>query len=299
MGIPIYVYTDHRTLQNFDTQRDLSRRQLRWQEFMSQYDMTITYIPGEDNSVADALSRVPEGAFPGESVDELTPHFSSQCANETPGIHATFSITADPSVLDTIRNGYSGDEFCKKVILSAPSTAGISTSNGLWYIGDRLLIPRAGTIREDLFRLAHDTAGHFGADKSYATLRDAYYWPNMRRDLEKAYIPSCTDCLHNKSATTKPSGPLHPLPIPDGRGDSVAIDFIGPLPLDEGYNCILSMTDRLGSDIRIIPTRIDITAEDLALLFFNHWYCENSLPKDIISNRDKLFVSNSGQHSTN
>jgi hypothetical protein len=113
----------------------------------------------------------------------------------------------------------------------------------------------------------------------------------MQHNLEKAYIPSCTDCLHNKSATTKPSGPLHPLPIPDGRGDSVAIDFIGPLPLDEHYNCILSMTDRLRSDIRIIPTRIDIMVEDLALLFFNHWYCKNGLPKDIISNCDKLFLS--------
>ena len=51
------------------------------------------------------------------------------------------------------------------------------------------------------------------------------------------------------------------------------------------------MTDRLGSDIRIIPTRIDITVEDLALLFFNHWYCENGLPKDIVSDCDKLFLS--------
>jgi len=56
LGIPIVVYTDHRTLENFDMQHDLSCRQLRWQEFMSQYDMTIVYIPGEDNSVADALS---------------------------------------------------------------------------------------------------------------------------------------------------------------------------------------------------------------------------------------------------
>jgi hypothetical protein len=207
------------------------------------------------------------------------------------GVHATLSITTDPSVLRTIQNGYMNDEFCKKVILSAPSIKGISTANGLWYIGDRLLIPRSGSIREDLFRLAHDTSGHFGADKSYATLRDAYYWPNMRRDLEKAYIPSCTECSQNKSSTNKPTGPLHPLPIPDSRGDSVAMDFIGPLPLDENYNCILSMTDRLGSDIQIIPTRIDITAEDLALLFFNHWYCENGLPKDIVSDRDKLFVS--------
>ena len=51
------------------------------------------------------------------------------------------------------------------------------------------------------------------------------------------------------------------------------------------------MTDRLRSDIQIIPTHIDITVEDLALLFFNHCYCENGLPKDIISDRDKLFLS--------
>jgi hypothetical protein len=38
---------------------------------MSQYDMTIMYIPGEDNTVADALSRVPDGAFPGESPEKL------------------------------------------------------------------------------------------------------------------------------------------------------------------------------------------------------------------------------------
>jgi len=37
---------------------------------------------------------------------------------------------------------------------------------------------------------------------------------------------------------------------------------------------------------------VNITVEDLALLFFNNWYCENDLPKEIISDRDKLFVSN-------
>jgi hypothetical protein len=83
-------------------------------------------------------------------------------------------------------------------------------------MGDRLLIPRTGTICEDLFRLAHDLSGHFGADKSYATLRDAYYWPNMRRDLETSYILpvriACKTnhllrnrpvlCIHSQSQTT-------------------------------------------------------------------------------------------------
>lgn len=63
LGAEFYVYTDHRTLENFDSQKDLSRRQLRWQEFLSQYDMTITYIRGEDNTVADALSRLPPNTF--------------------------------------------------------------------------------------------------------------------------------------------------------------------------------------------------------------------------------------------
>ena len=46
LGTQFLVYTDHRTLEIFNTQKDLSRRQLQWQEFLSQYDMSITYIHG-------------------------------------------------------------------------------------------------------------------------------------------------------------------------------------------------------------------------------------------------------------
>ena len=147
-------------------------------------------------------------------------------------------------------------------------------TNNLWYIGDHLLIPCFGIIQEYLFHLAHDTAGHFRADKSY--------WPNMHWDLEKSYISLCPDCLCNKSSTWKHIGPLCPLPIPNDCGDSITLDFIGPLPLDDSFNYILTMTDWLGLDIRIIPTQVDINTEDLTLLFFNNWYCENGLPKEII-----------------
>jgi len=69
------------------------------------------------------------------------------------------------------------------------------------------------------------------------------------------------------------------------------MDFISPLPMDNNCDCILSITDRLGADIRIIPTRMDISAEDLAVVFFDNWYCENGLPSNIVCDRDKLFVS--------
>jgi hypothetical protein len=68
------------------------------------------------------------------------------------------------------------------------------------------------------------------------------------------------------------------------------MDFIGPLPVDNNCNCILSIIDRLGADICIIPTQIDITAEDLAVVFFNNWYCENGLPNEIICDCNKLFI---------
>ena len=59
LGTHIHIYTDHKTLQNFDTQKDLSLRQARWMEYLSQYEYSITYIRGEDNTVADALSQMP------------------------------------------------------------------------------------------------------------------------------------------------------------------------------------------------------------------------------------------------
>ena len=76
------------------------------------------------------------------------------------------------------------------------------------------------------------------------------------------------------------------------------MDFIGPPPLDQGHNTILTITDHLGSDIRIIPTSSSLTAKELAVLFFNKWYCENGLPSDIVSDKDKIFMSNFWKHLT-
>ena len=167
----------------------------------------------------------------------------------------------------------------------------IHKNNNFWFIGDWLVIPDVKNVKETLFHLTHNTLGHFGSDKSYSSLCDSFYWPNMCCDLETAYIPSCTDCQRNKSKTTCPIIPLHPLPIPNARCDSVMIDFIGPLPKDNGFHTIIMFADRLGSNIQIIPTVSTLTAEQLAELFFQKWYCENGLPLDIVSNRDKLFMS--------
>lgn len=79
--------------------------------------------------------------------------------------------------------------------------------------------------------------------------------------------------------------------MPDGRCESVGIDFVGPLPDDEGFNCLVTMTCYLGSDVCVSPCHSDISAEDFAVLFLCDWYCENGLPSSIIFDRDKIFIS--------
>ena len=61
--------------------------------------------------------------------------------------------------------------------------------------------------------------------------------------------------------------------------------------MDEGHDCILTITDRVGADLRLIECNLTMSAEDLALAFFNNWYCENGLPLNMFCDRDKLFMS--------
>ena len=224
---------DHRALENFNLQRDLSRRQCRWQEFLSQYDYTITYIKGEDNTVADTMSCLPD--------DSMT---NSPLPTDPDNIllASVFSIATDNKVLQMIKDEYKLDPFCVKLNDAPDSCPGLCMVDRLMYLGDHLIIPQHGDIWETLFLLAHDSLRHFGFEKSYSALRDSYYWPQMRKDLEEAYIPSCTACQQNKTPTQKPVGPLHPTPVPDGRFKSIAIDFVGPLPRDEGFNKIITIT---------------------------------------------------------
>jgi hypothetical protein len=56
----VICQTDHKPLQAFMLQPNLSPRQVRWQAFMSEYILQVSYVPGNDNDFADGLSRRPD-----------------------------------------------------------------------------------------------------------------------------------------------------------------------------------------------------------------------------------------------
>ena len=57
-GMTFIIRTDHKSLEHIPTQKHLSRRMVRWIEYLQQFNFKIEYKPGKDNVVADALSRL-------------------------------------------------------------------------------------------------------------------------------------------------------------------------------------------------------------------------------------------------
>jgi len=58
-GSEFTVVTDHNPLVHLPTQPNLSRRQVRWVEYLQRFNFKWVYKPGKGNSAADALSRNP------------------------------------------------------------------------------------------------------------------------------------------------------------------------------------------------------------------------------------------------
>jgi hypothetical protein len=176
-------------------------------EFLSQYDTSINCILGSKNFVTDALSHLPQPFF--YSIASI---FSSPSLNKA----CKTTLTLDSNLLSAIKTGYSSDPFITKLTRASASLDIVKQRDGFWFINDCLVISNIKHVCEILFHLTHDNLGHFSSNKSMTALRNSFYWPNMHQDLETAYIPLCPACQVNKSKTTKPIGPLHPLPIPDG-----------------------------------------------------------------------------------
>ena len=53
----LVIYTDHKALEYFMSSKNLTARQARWSEVLSQFFFQIMYRPGRKNELADALSR--------------------------------------------------------------------------------------------------------------------------------------------------------------------------------------------------------------------------------------------------
>jgi hypothetical protein len=64
-GAKFIWITDHKGLIHILRQKDLSGRQARWMEKISEFNFEVEYAPGIENVLADALSRLYSNDTPG------------------------------------------------------------------------------------------------------------------------------------------------------------------------------------------------------------------------------------------
>ncbi|KAA8499909.1 Transposon Ty3-I Gag-Pol polyprotein [Porphyridium purpureum] len=267
-GAKFVLHTDHEALKHLMTQKELNGRQARWLDFLAEFDITIDYVKGKSNVVADALSRKPE-------LHAL--EYQVRCDEFGTGFQAFVgSYSSDPDFGTLMGDLLTHQDF--------------RTEAGLLYLTNRVCVPRK--FRERVMQLHHDipTAGHRGADTTYASLITRFYWPKMKRDVSR-FVKTCHACQVTKSEN-RSFGKLKPLSIPEGPWVDISMDFVTELPRSEGScDAIMTVVDRYSKMALFIPTRKDLTAKRCADLFVKHVVSRFGYPKSIVSDRDPLFTS--------
>jgi len=64
---------------------------------------------------------------------------------------------------------------------------------------------------------------HFGRDKTYLLLSDHFYWPKMRRDVER-FVQRCTTC-HKAKSKLNPHDLYTSLPTPSAPWEDISFCF--------------------------------------------------------------------------
>ena len=285
-----HLLCDNAAVTFIQRQPELTPQQARWILRLSEYDYTITHIPGVANVVADALSRRPDLA--------PTPPSPPPAASSPPAVFlAALSIfDGNRAALDdyVVRAGLSDPSY-QALLQQPPSDHTIH--DGLLYLrgtattAARLCVPR-GPGRQVLLAEAHDgpSGGHLGRDKVLDRIKRNFYWPGMDSDVA-AYVTSCPSCQAHKPANSVPIGLLHPLPVPLTPWESVSLDFTH-LPRDtDGHDFALVFVCRLTKMIKICATFTTVTGPQTAQLLVDsllrHGY---GIPTSLVSDRDARFT---------
>ncbi|SLM35176.1 t18348probable pol truncated-rice blast fungus magnaporthe gypsy retrotransposon [Lasallia pustulata] len=109
--LPVEIFTDHKALEHFMNSKELTRRQVRWVEKLSEYNFKIMYQTGAKNIKADALTRKPGDKPINEEDDRLKYQHQTIL---TPDRLKISVLEPDPEapIHDRILNANRDDEEC-------------------------------------------------------------------------------------------------------------------------------------------------------------------------------------------
>ena len=283
----ITIHTDHANLIYWKEPRKISRRVAREFQELQEYNFVLKHVSGTKNVRADALSRrsdYDEGEEDNGDVTVLPEElFVNLAGTEDKSIE-------ELSMWSELNHHYD------------PKPEWINAHNlyqddvEMWCHEGARVANVEGNIelKRGVISLFHDPPhrGHPGIANTHALLKERYWWPRQKEDVEE-YVKGCATCQANKINTHRQKPRLFPITTdPEVQPfEVVTMDFITKLPVSKGFDTILTITDHDCTKAAIfIPCNEMITAEGVAQLYLQHVYPHYGLPKKMITDRDPRFI---------
>ncbi len=261
------IHSDHESLKHIRSQAKLNKRHAKWVEFIESFPYVIKHKKGKDNVTADALSRRYT------MLNQLDYKFFG---------------------LETIKGQYEHDAEFADILLNCKEGRTWNKfvlNDGFVFRANKLCIPDS-SVRLLLLQEAHGGGlmGHFGVKKTEDVLATHFFWPRMRRDVER-FVARCTTCQKAKSRLN-PHGLYMPLPVPSVPWEDISMDFVLGLPrTQKGRDSIFVVVDRFSKMAHFIPCHKSDDAAHVADLFFREIVRLHGVPNTIVSDRDTKFLS--------
>ncbi|KAL6346188.1 hypothetical protein AAG906_027932 [Vitis piasezkii] len=136
--------------------------------------------------------------------------------------------------------------------------------------------------------------GHFGVRRTLNVLYEHFFWPKMKRDVERA-CARCITCRQAKSRVL-PHRLYTPLPVPSAPWVDISMDFVLGLPRSRnGRDLIFVVVDRFSKMSHFISCHKTDDATHIANLFFREIVRLHGVPRSIVSDHDVKFLSYFGK----
>ncbi len=242
---------------------------------LSEYNFVLKHIAGTKNARADALSRRSDyntGEGDNEDVIVLPHDIFIRLAGEEP-----------IEELD-IRSKVNASNMTRQnTIQQWANSHQLRYEHNTWWKDTTLVVAGGNNLKRGVISSFHDPPyrGHPGIANTYHLLKQEYWWPTARHDVEE-YVRGCALCQANKINTHHQRPHLFPIAT-DSEAlpfEVVTMDFITKLPPSNGYDSILTITDHDCTKAAIfIPCNETITPEGLAKIYLQHVYPHYGIPR--------------------